>query len=150
MNRPRIGWREWASLPELGITGVKVKVDTGARTSALHAFYTEQFERDGVPWVRFGVHPIQHDRDTAVHCEARIIDVRQVTDSGGHREQRPVIRTAVAVGEHRFDAEFTLTNRDTMRFRVLLGRTALRRRFLVSPGESFILGGTRHSPPDTP
>lgn len=150
MNRAPIGWREWASLPDLGIDWVKVKVDTGARTSALHAFYTEQFDRDGERWVRFGVHPIQHDRQTAVHCEARILDVREVTDSGGHREQRPVIGTTVVMCGHHYEAEFTLTNRDTMRFRVLLGRTALRRRFLVSPGQSFILGGTKDSPPDSP
>ncbi len=145
-----LGWREWASLPELGISWIKAKVDTGARTSALHAFYTERFDKDGQPWVRFGVHPIQDDTDTVLHCEAAIIDERVVTDSGGHRESRPVIKTTLQLGEYSREVEMTLTDRDSMLFRMLVGRTSIREGVLVSPGQSFKLGGTREQPPESP
>ena len=145
-----LGWREWASLPELGISWIKAKVDTGARTSALHAFYTERFDKDGQPWVRFGVHPIQDGTDTVLHCEAAIIDERVVTDSGGHRESRPVIKTTLQLGEYSREVEMTLTDRDSMLFRMLVGRTSIREGVLVSPGQSFKLGGTREQPPESP
>jgi hypothetical protein len=141
-----IGWREWLTLPELGIPHIKAKVDTGAKTSALHAFYLESFERDGRPWVRFGVHPLQASFGGVVNCEAPVKDVRRVTDSGGHAEMRPVIETALLVqGEMRV-IELTLTDRETMMFRMLLGRSALKRRFLVDSGKSFLLGGDRLHP----
>ena len=145
-----IGWREWLGLPQLGISAIKAKVDTGARTSALHAFYTERFERDGIPWVRFSVHPEQGNSQQEIHCEAPIYDERMVTDSGGHRELRPVIRTQLSFDGALRIIELTLTDRDSMRFRMLLGRTAMRQGFLVSPGKSFMLGGTRDLPPDIP
>lgn len=132
-----LGWREWLALPEFGIDYIKAKIDTGARTSALHAFYLEPFERDGAPWVRFGIHPNQGSSKVVVHCEAPVIDRRRVTDSGGHREERYVINTPVTLGEQTVEVEVTLTDRENMRFRMLLGRTAMRGQFLVDPGLSY-------------
>ena len=144
-----IGWREWVCLPELGITAIKAKVDTGARTSALHAFSTEVFTGpDSSDWVRFGMHPDQQSVDVEVVCESRIIDRRIVRDSGGHQEERFVIRTPMTMNAQQWDIEVTLTSRDDMLFRMLLGRTACRGRYVVDPGKSFILGGTKDAPAD--
>ena len=136
----RVGWREWASLPGLGIPAVKVKVDTGARTSALHAFSLESFEEEGRKKVRFGIHPLQKRKDREIFCTADVVDERVVSDSGGHREKRFVIRTPVTLGGRTWDVEFTLTDRETMRFRALLGRTAMAGRIIVEPGKSYLTG----------
>lgn len=135
-----LGWREWTALPELGIARIKVKVDTGARTSTLHAFYVEKFTDAGIRRVRFGVHPHQGRTDIERHCVADVLDEREVTDSGGHAERRVFIRTRVVIGTRRLPIQITLTDRDTMRFRMLLGRTAMRGRFVVDPKLSFAAG----------
>ena len=135
-----LGWREWLSLPELGIEHIKAKVDTGARTSALHAFFLEPFHRDGEDWVRFRIHPLQKNDALVVESETRVIDQRSVRDSGGHAENRYVIETTILIGEQQVTAEMTLTDRESMLFRMLLGRTALKGRFSVDPARSFTLG----------
>ena len=138
-----LGWREWAGLPDLGVERIKAKLDTGARKSALHAFDLERFERDGVEMVRFEVHPRQRSSAGAVVAEGAVIDERWVRNSGGQRELRPVIQTTVAIGSRSWPIELTLTRRDEMGFRMLLGRQALRRRALVDPGRSYRAGRHR-------
>ena len=132
-----LGWREWVCLPELGITQVKAKVDTGARSSSLHAFDIHPEEIDGQLWVNFSVHPHQHDNDETVCCRAKVKDYRQVTDSGGHRSMRYVIETALQLGDEHIVAEVTLADRSDMLFRMLIGRTAMSGRYVVDPSRSY-------------
>ncbi len=138
-----LGWREWVELPSLGLGQVKAKVDTGARTSSLHAFEVRDFDDSGVHRVEFKMHPNQHNTDKVVVCVADIIDQREVRDSGGHRESRWVIATPIRIGQYSWDVELNLTSRDDMLFRMLLGRTALRGRALVDPARSFLVGKRR-------
>lgn len=147
-ERTLIGWREWVHLPDLLEDGwIKAKVDTGARTSALHAWDVERFDRDGDEWVRFSLHPRQHDDDHVVRTEAPLLEEREVRSSNGDVELRPVVHTTLALGEQRYAIELTLTKRDQMGFRMLLGRTGMARHLLVDPGSSYLLGGGRHRPP---
>jgi hypothetical protein len=138
-----IGWREWVALPELKIDQIKCKVDTGAKTSALHAFFVEPFKKSGCEYVRFGMHPVQKNSDTEVICTSKVHDQREVTDSGGHREKRYVILTTIKLGQHNWQAEFTLTDRETMLFRMLLGRDAIKNQFIVNPARSYLIGKKR-------
>ncbi len=133
-----IGWREWLQLPDLGIECIKAKIDTGAHTSALHAFDLERFEIEGQPMVRFRVHPLQRDTSTTVEITVPLVGERWVKPSTGHASMRPVIRTHATLGRRTWPIEITLVNRDVMGFRMLLGRQAIRRRVLVDPGKSFL------------
>ena len=135
-----VGWREWVSLPDLGLAGIKAKVDTGARTSALHAHQVRTFRRKGERWVRFRIWPLQQTKAPELVCEARVLERRLVADSGGHRELRFVIQTRLVVGNLAYPIEMTITRRDTMLFRMLLGRTAMKGRIIVNPGRSFLTG----------
>ncbi len=148
IERPRkltVGWREWVSLPELGLPKIKAKVDTGARTSALHAFEIRLFEQDGHKRVEFRIHPNQRDNDTEITCVADVKDEREVRDSGGHKELRPVIETPLQVGDKMWPVEITLTSRDDMLFRMLVGRTALKGLAVVDPGRSYLTRGKRRN-----
>lgn len=138
-----LGWREWVQLPDLGLCNIKAKVDTGARTSTLHAFEVQPFDNDGVNSVQFKIHPNQRDNDTVAVCTAVLIDERIVRDSGGHREKRWVIETPVHIGTHVWLVECTLTSRDDMLFRMLLGRTAIKNRAVVDPSRSYLIGKRR-------
>ena len=140
MSLITIGWREWIDLPELGLEAIKVKVDTGARTSALHAYHIELFNRDGRAWVRFVTQPEQYNPARTVKCEAALKDIRYITNSGGQREERYVIETQLNLGGKQWPIELTLTNRRKMKFRMLLGRHAMRNQLLVDPGKSYMTG----------
>lgn len=136
-----LGWREWVSLPKLGIPAIKAKIDTGARTSAIHAFEIERVSRDGgKDWLVFSVQPIQRNAAIVVRCEAPLIDIRRVTDSGGHAADRYFITTPLQIGDEMRDIEITLSQRDDMLFRMLLGRTAMVPGIQVDPSQSFSLG----------
>ena len=139
-ERRIVGWREWVSLPDLGIDAIKAKLDTGAKTSALHAWDQEVYEQDDRPWVRFTAHPLQRDDAIAVRCAAPLTDYRWVRNSGGTRERRYVIATMLAVGGATWSIELTLTNRDEMGFRMLIGREAMGGRLIVDPGKSYRAG----------
>ena len=135
-----LGWREWVALPDLGIHQIKAKVDTGARTSALHAFEVRPYTEDGCDRVEFLMHPVQKNSDMVVTCTANVLDKRLVTDSGGHKEERYVIGTTLSIGRNAWPIEVTLTSRDDMLFRMLLGRTAIKGRAQVNPARSYVVG----------
>ncbi|MEQ8852024.1 MULTISPECIES: ATP-dependent zinc protease [Gimesia] len=135
-----IGWREWISLPDLGIGLIKAKVDTGARSSSLHAYDLHRFERDQEEWIRFKVHPVQRRTHEVVEAEARIFEYRSVRSSSGKATMRPVIVTNIELLGFNWPVELTLANRDEMGFRMLLGREAFRQRFFVDAGKSYYGG----------
>ncbi len=135
-----LGWREWVALPDWDVAHLKAKIDTGARTSSLHAFGLEWFDRGETPWVRFEVHPWQRSTNDSVVAEAAVVATRDVKSSSGEIEHRPVVHTSLVLAGRTVTAEITLTRRDEMGFRMLVGREALRRRFVVDPSVSY-LGG---------
>lgn len=137
-TKTTIGWREWVQLPDLGITEIKAKVDTGADNSSLHAFNIERFEIDDEPYVRFEIHPRQRKRKPIIQCEAQVVGEKKVKNPGGRAEVRPVIRTRLVVAGIEIDAKVNLTTRDEMTFRMLLGRRSLRKLFLIDPGRSYV------------
>lgn len=145
-----LGWREWIGFPELGITQIKAKVDTGARTSCLHALQIEPFEKEGAEWVRFDIHPSNRNTYEVISCEAPVADQRLVRDSGGHEEMRYVIETNVSLGDQTFPVEVTLTSRDAMKFRVLLGRGAIQEKYMVDPSRSYLVGKRKKKPKPSP
>ncbi|PPD41490.1 MAG: ATP-dependent zinc protease, partial [Methylobacter sp.] len=137
---PMLGWREWVGLPNFNIMQIKAKIDTGARSSALHAFAIDPYRKGGERWVMFAIHPIQKNTDVAIECHAPVKDRRVVSDSGGHKQLRYVIDTQLVVGQSVITAEMTLTNRDSMLFRLLIGRTAMDKRFIIAPNASYLQG----------
>ncbi|MCL7927107.1 MAG: RimK/LysX family protein [marine benthic group bacterium] len=148
LSLPIIGWREWVRIPELGIDRIKAKVDTGARTSSLHAFDLHEFVRDGRPFVRFMIHPEQRKARPEIPAELPLLARRRVRDSGGKVELRPIVETEIELHGQRWPIELTLTRRDAMGFRMLLGRQAIRGHFIVDPGASYRAGKRpRRKPP---
>ena len=144
-QRRVVGWREWVALPALGIEAIKAKLDTGAKTSALHVWDQEVYEIEGMHWIRFCTHPFRRDDDTVVGCAAPLTDCRWVTNSGGMRERRNVIKTLLGIGGETWEMELTLASRQDMGFRMLIGREAMRGRLVIDPAQSFRTGylGTR-------
>ena len=141
-NKLILGSEEWCSFPDLGIPAIKARVDSGAKTSALHAINIAPFVKEGINWVKFDINPIQNNLKTVIHCESLLIDKRIVKSSSGFREQRYVIQTDIKIGEDIWKIEMTLTNRDSMGFRMLLGREAMSGRILVDPEQKYLLGQT--------
>lgn len=136
-----VGWREWVALPDLGIKAIKVKIDTGARSSALHAYDVDIYRRsDGRDMVRFKVHPLQRNTRKTVAAEHELVDQRWVRSSQGHETLRPVIVTTIEFDGRSWPIELTLVNRDSLGFRMLLGREALRGRLVIDPGKSYVAG----------
>jgi hypothetical protein len=133
-----IGWREWVQLPDLGVFEIKAKVDTGAATSSLHAFRLERFEKEGLSFVRFEIHPRQRSRRPSIECEAPIVRETAVRNPGGRTELRPVIASTLVIAGQPVEALINLTGRDEMGYRMLLGRRTLRNRFVVDPGKSYL------------
>lgn len=140
MQKLILGSEEWCGFPSLGLPSIKARVDSGAKTSALHALNITPFQKEGETWVKFDINPIQRNQKTIIHCEAKLVDKRIVKSSSGYREQRYVIQTELKIGDETWSAEVTLTNRDSMGFRMLLGREAMSGRILVDPEQKYLLG----------
>lgn len=132
-----IGWREWCSLPHLGIPAIKAKIDTGARTSAIHAYNITRSKKQGKDCVKFFLHPLQANDKVIIECSAFLLDMRDVMSSNGHIEHRYVIHTALQLGPYEWEIELTLSNRDPLRYRLLLGREALKNRVIIDPAHSL-------------
>ena len=142
-----IGWKEWCSIPDIGIPAIKVKVDTGAKTSCIHAYDIERFDDNGVKSVRFKVHPLQKNERLEIECSAPLYDYRNVTSSNGEREKRYVIKEPLILGSQTHDIEITLSSRHEMQFRMLLGRDALTQfQVVVDTTKSFTRGKISNAP----
>lgn len=138
-TRILIGWREWVALPDIHLPAVKAKLDTGAKTSSLHAFDVKPYSERGRLKVSFRVHPLNGHPDVSVKCVADVVDYRLVSDSGGHREKRYVILTHLQIGELKFPIEVTLANRESMTHKMLIGRAAMKH-LMIDPSRAFLLG----------
>lgn len=136
---PIAGWNETASLPEFSVNAVRVKLDTGAKTSALHAYNVTPFDKKGVPWVKFEIHPLQNNDSVIVECTAPLMDERYIKSSNGQKEKRYIICSLIKIGDYEWPIEITLTNRDEMNYRMLLGRKAMQNRLLVDPHRTHLL-----------
>lgn len=134
-----LGWREWVEFPELALENIQAKIDSGAKTSSLHAYYVEPFDKGEEPWVRFKLHPMK-DNEVSITLEAKLSDHRNVSDSGGHNELRYVIEAVMVIGGQERRGEITLTDRDSMKYRMLVGRNILKQGFLVDANQSFACG----------
>lgn len=137
---PVAGWREWVGLPSLGVERIKAKIDSGAKTSAIHAYDIQLFSDRGAPHVSFMLRPEQRRSKPAVECVAEIQDERMVRSSNGHLQRRLVIEVDISLGGSTWPIELTLADRDHMGFRMLLGREAIRRRFLIDTNRSYLAG----------
>ncbi len=140
LQLPMLGWREWVALPEFGINQIKAKIDTGARSSALHTVDMEPYQKNGEHWLMFTVETKQKQNGQLIECHAPVKDRRVISDSGGHKQRRYVIETQLVFGQYLIQSEITLTNRDSMRFRMLLGRTAMNKVFIIAPHASYLQG----------
>ena len=138
-----VGWREWVSLPTAGVDWIKAKIDTGARTSSVHAFDQQEIERNGERWMRFSVHPWQATDEDPVWVESPLVEMRTVRSSSGHAEERPLVHMGLTLAGRTVTAEVTLSRRDEMGFRMLVGREALEQGFLVDPARSYVGGRPR-------
>ncbi|WP_411818742.1 ATP-dependent zinc protease [Hyphococcus sp. DH-69] len=138
--RPTIGWREWVDLPDFEVHHVNAKIDTGAKSSAIHAFKIKEVLIEGEPHVEFCLHPVQRRKTPEVVCCAPIAGKKKIRSSNGQEEERYVVETHLKIGDHELKIDLTLTNRDAMGFRLLIGRDALRRKFVIDPGASYLLG----------
>jgi len=137
------GWREWVGLPDLGVDWIKAKLDTGARSSAIHAFDIHEYDEQGAPWVRFSIHPWQRSAEEATIVNLPVHDLRVVRSSTGHAQERYVVLMDIRLLDRTVTAEVTLSSRDQMGFRLLIGRQALRSGFVVDPGRSYLGGRPR-------
>lgn len=135
-----IGWQEWVNLPALDIPAIRAKIDTGAKTSSIHAYNIKVFTKNKQKFVRFDLHPLQRNKKIMRTCEAPLLDMRSVKSSSGEREIRPVIKTTLSLGKESWDIELNLTNRDYMGFRMLLGREALSKKVLITSGAIYLHG----------
>jgi hypothetical protein len=135
-----IGWREWVALPEFGVGRIKAKIDTGAKTSAIHAYRIQELEQDGASYAEFYLHPMQNRNKPEIFCIAPIVDKRLIKSSNGVAQERLIVRTTLEMGERSWEIDLSLTNRDDMGFRLLIGRDALRKNIVIRPGRSFLTG----------